>query len=127
MTEFADNASRVRNRAALAERIESVLRDRPCAHWLALFEANDIPCGPINDYAGVFADPQVVGARMVVDVEHPTLGQLKALGSPIKMSGTPTDPSRRAPMLGEHTDAVLREAGFGTEAIDQFRRAGAIA
>ncbi len=59
MTEFADNASRVRNRAALAERIESVLRDRSCAHWLALFEANDIPCGPINDYAGVFADPQV--------------------------------------------------------------------
>ena len=127
MTEFADNASRVRNRVPLAERIESVLRHRSCAHWLALFEANDVPCGPINDYAGVFADPQVAAREMIVDVEHPTLGRLKALGSPIKMSGTPPDPSRRAPLLGEHTDDVLREAGFSRDEIDQFRRAGAIA
>jgi crotonobetainyl-CoA:carnitine CoA-transferase CaiB-like acyl-CoA transferase len=126
MAEFANNASRVRNREALADRIESVLRDRSCAHWLTLFEANDLPCGPINDYAGVFADPQVVARGMVVDVEHPTLGRLKALGSPIKMSGTPPDPSRRAPMLGEHTDTVLREAGFSAEEILNFRRAGAI-
>jgi formyl-CoA transferase len=125
MTEFADNASRVRNRAALAERIESVLRGESCAHWLALFDANDLPCGPINDYASVFADPQVAAREMVVDVEHPTLGRLKALGSPIKMSGTPADPSRRAPLLGEHTDIVLREAGFSQDDIDRFRRAGA--
>ncbi len=64
---------------------------------------------------------------MVVDVEHPTLGQMKALGSPIKMSAhADRRPSRRAPMLGEHTDAVLRETGFGTEEIDQFRGVGAI-
>jgi crotonobetainyl-CoA:carnitine CoA-transferase CaiB-like acyl-CoA transferase len=127
MPEFADNASRVRNRAALAGRIESVLSAGSCAHWLALFEANDFPCGPINDYAAVFADPQVQAREMVVDVTHPTLGPLKALGSPIKMSATPADPSRRAPLLGEHTDEVLRAAGFTPEEIDQFRRAGAIA
>ena len=63
MPECADNARRVRNRAALAERIESVLRERPRAHWLELFEANDFPCGPINDYAAVFADPQVQALR----------------------------------------------------------------
>ena len=126
MAEFADNASRVRNRAALADRIESVMREHTCARWLALFEANDFPCGPINDYASVFEDPQIAAREMVVDVEHPTLGHLKALGSPIKMSGTPPDSSRRAPMLGEHTDAVLRDAGFGVEEISNFRRAGAI-
>jgi formyl-CoA transferase len=126
MPEFADNASRVRNRAALAERIESVLREESCAHWLALFEANDFPCGPINDYAAVFADPQVQARGMVVEVEHPTLGRMKTLGSPIKLSGTPPDPSRRAPMLGEHTDVVLREAGFSAGEIDRFRSAGAI-
>ena len=49
---------------------------------------------------------------MVVEIEHPTLGRLRTLGSPIKMSATPPDPSRRAPLLGEHTDEVLREAGF---------------
>jgi crotonobetainyl-CoA:carnitine CoA-transferase CaiB-like acyl-CoA transferase len=126
MPEFADNASRVRNRVALAERIESVLRDRPRAHWLELFEANDFPCGPINDYAAVFADPQVQAREMVVEVTHPTLGAIKALGSPIKLSATPADPSRRAPLLGEHTDAVLDEAGFTQHDIEEFRRAGAI-
>jgi crotonobetainyl-CoA:carnitine CoA-transferase CaiB-like acyl-CoA transferase len=126
MPEFADNAGRVRNRAALAELIESVLRDRPCAHWLALFEANDFPCGPINDYAAVFADPQVQARGMVVNVDHPTLGAVKALGSPIKMSATPPDPSRRAPLLGEHTDEVLRESGVTTEEIARLRSAGAI-
>jgi len=126
MPEFADNASRVRNRAALAELIESVLRDRPCAHWLALFEANDFPCGPINDYAAVFADPQVQAREMVVNVDHPTLGTVQALGSPIKMSATPPDPSRRAPLLGEHTDEVLVQAGFSQDEIDRLRSAGAI-
>jgi crotonobetainyl-CoA:carnitine CoA-transferase CaiB-like acyl-CoA transferase len=124
--EFADNASRVRNRAALAELIESVLRDRPCAHWLALFEANDFPCGPINDYAAVFADPQVQARGMIVNVDHPTLGTVQALGSPIKMSATPPDPSRRAPLLGEHTDEVLRQAGFSQDEIDRLRSDGAI-
>jgi crotonobetainyl-CoA:carnitine CoA-transferase CaiB-like acyl-CoA transferase len=123
--EFADNASRVRNRAALAERIESIMSGQSRAHWLARLEAHDIPCGPINDYAQVFADPQVVAREMVVGVEHPTLGHLKALGSPIKMSGTPPDVSRRAPLLGEHTREVLAEAGYSDPQIDAFVRSGA--
>jgi crotonobetainyl-CoA:carnitine CoA-transferase CaiB-like acyl-CoA transferase len=124
--EFADNASRVRNRQALADRIESITSQQPRAHWLALLEANDIPCGPINDYAQVFADPQVVAREMVVETEHPTLGRLKTLGSPIKMSATPPDVSRRAPLLGEHTDEVLAEAGFGKREIQVLRQTGAV-
>src|SRR6185295_6248992 len=124
--EFADNASRVKNRQALADRIESITSQHPCAHWLALLEANDIPCGPINDYAQVFADPQVVAREMVVETEHPTLGRLKTLGSPIKMSATPPVVSRRAPMLGEHADEVLAEAGFGSGEIAAFRQSGAV-
>ena len=127
MPEFADNASRVRNRGALAARIESITVEHPRSHWLALLEANDIPCGPINDYAQVFADPQVRAREMVVEVDHPTLGRLRTLGSPLKMSGTPPDVRRRAPLLGEHTDAVLRDAGFRDEEIAAMREAGAIA
>jgi len=127
MAEFADNASRVRNRAALAERIEAITSQQPRSHWLALLEANDIPCGPINDYSQVFADPQVVARQMVVETEHPTLGRLRTLGSPIKLSATPPDVSRRAPLLGEHTDQVLAEAGYNEREIAALRQSGVVA
>jgi formyl-CoA transferase len=120
LPEYADNPSRVRNRAALAERIESVTRRRPAREWLEAFEARDIPCGRINSYADVFADPQIVSREMVVDVEHPTLGTLRALGSPIKLSATPPLVRRRAPRLGEHTVDVLREAGFDGASIAEL-------
>jgi crotonobetainyl-CoA:carnitine CoA-transferase CaiB-like acyl-CoA transferase len=123
---FADNASRVRNREALAGLIESITVTQPCGHWLSLLEANDIPCGPINNYAQVFADPQVIAREMVVETEHPTLGRLKTLGSPIKLSVTPPDVSRRAPQLGEHTTEVLAEAGFTGEEIAALRWSGAL-
>ena len=123
---FAANASRVRNREALAARIESIAATQPRAHWLALLEANDIPCGPINDYAQVFADPQVLAREMVVETDHPTLGHLRTLGSPIKLSATPADVSRRAPQLGEHTDEVLSEAGYSGAEIAALRAGGAI-
>ena len=112
MPEYAENPSRVRNRAALAALIESVTSAQPRAHWLEMCGRRDIPCGPINDYAAVFADPHIVAREMIVDVEHPSLGSMRALGSPIKMSATPPDVRRRAPRLGEHTDAVFREFGL---------------
>jgi crotonobetainyl-CoA:carnitine CoA-transferase CaiB-like acyl-CoA transferase len=123
---FADNASRVKNREALAARIESITVTRPRGHWLALLEANDIPCGPINDYAQVFADPQVLAREMVVETDHPALGHMRTLGSPVKMSATPPDVSRRAPQLGEHTDDVLAEAGLSVTEIAALRATGAI-
>src|SRR5436190_21206753 len=75
--QFADNLTRVRNHAALAARIEVITSERPRRHWLELFEANDIPCGPINNYAQVFADAHINSRAMVVDVEHPVLGPMK--------------------------------------------------
>jgi formyl-CoA transferase len=125
--EFATNASRVTNRALLADAIEAITRQQPRAHWLAVFDANDVPCGPINDYAQVFADPQVRARQMMVETDHPTLGRTRTLGSPIKMSGTPPDVTRRAPLLGEHTEQVLREAGYSNEEIAALRAANAIA
>jgi formyl-CoA transferase len=123
---FADNAMRVANRKLLADEIEEITVQQPRGHWLALLEANDIPCGPINDYAQVFEDPQVVARGMVVETEHPALGRLRTLGSPIKMSATPPDVSRRGPMLGEHTDEVLREAGLNADQISALRQSGAV-
>jgi crotonobetainyl-CoA:carnitine CoA-transferase CaiB-like acyl-CoA transferase len=124
--QFADNSTRLRNHAALAERIEAITSQQPRRHWLELFDANDIPCGPINDYAQVFADPQVAAREMVVEVEHPVLGAIQALGSPLKLSATPVNPRRRAPLLGEHTDGVLMESGFSVDEIAVLRDAGAL-
>jgi crotonobetainyl-CoA:carnitine CoA-transferase CaiB-like acyl-CoA transferase len=115
--EFVDTSARVRNRAALIARIEAVTATQPKAHWLAAFQARGIPCGPINTYAEAFADPQVQARRMVVELDHPTLGHMRTPGSPIKMSDTPPVVRRRAPLLGEHTDEVLREAGFSDHEI----------
>jgi formyl-CoA transferase len=125
-TEFADNTNRVKHLRDLATLIEGVTGTRPRSHWLGLFEANDIPCGPINDYGQVFADPQVIARDMVVQTEHPVLGRLRTLGSAIKLSETPANPLRRAPLLGEHTNQVLSESGFTVEEMDILRRAGAI-
>ena len=109
--EYRDDTNRVRHREDLAQRIEEVTRQEPRAHWLRLFESHDVPCGPINNYDQVFKDPQVLARDMVVGTEHPSLGSIRTLGSPVKLSVTPVRVGRPAPRLGEHTEAVLREAG----------------
>ena len=124
--DFANNRSRVRNRTKLATLIESVMIGNPCRHWLSLLDAADIPCGPINDYAHVFADSQVTARGMVLETDHPVLGRLRTLGSPIKLSATPADAGRRAPLLGEHTHEVLTELGLTEDEVAAFRRSGAI-
>ncbi len=125
--QFADDTARVANRGALADRIEQVTRTRPRGHWLARLEAEGIPCGPINTYADVFADEQVAARGMVAETQHPTLGRLRTLGTPLKLSRTPLVAGRPAPLLGEHTAAVLREAGYSDTEVAQLRAAGAVA
>lgn len=115
--EFADASARVQHRAALASRIEAITSADTRAHWLEQLEARGIPCGPINTYADAFADPHVRARDMVVEIDHPALGTLQTLGSPIKMSETPPVVGRRVPRLGEHTREVLREAGLTDDEI----------
>jgi formyl-CoA transferase len=115
--DYATDALRVKNRASLIDRIEAITAAEPRRHWLARFEAHGVPCGPINDYAEAFADPQIRAREMVVEIDHPTLGVLKTLGPPVKMSATPAIAGRRAPLLGEHTAEVLRDAGCSDDDI----------
>ncbi len=118
--DFADDGCRVRHRQRLAGEIESITIERPRSHWLALFDADGLPCGPINDYAHVFADPQIRARGLVVETDHPRLGRIRTLGSPVHMSLTPPIANRPAPMLGEHTREVLAELGYDAEQIDRI-------
>ena len=115
--QYLNATLRVRNRSSLAGRIEQITVSRSRTHWLSEFDRAGIPCGPINDYAEAFANPQILARDMVVDVDHPTLGRLRTVGAPVKMSATPANAGRRAPLLGEHSREVLREVGYSDEEI----------
>jgi crotonobetainyl-CoA:carnitine CoA-transferase CaiB-like acyl-CoA transferase len=123
---FATNHERVQNQAALASLIEAVTRAEPRAFWIDEFERAGVPSGPILDYEDALTTPQAIAREMTVDVEHPTLGRLRTLGTPIKMSETPLNPKKRAPLLGEHTDAVLGAAGYSDNEIEHLRTTGAV-
>jgi len=106
---FAKNRDRVQNRAKLVPILEAVMKTRAKADWLAALEAAKVPCGAINNLAEVFADPQVEARKMVTEWKHPVKSDLKLVSSPIRLSATPVRTDLPPPLLGQHTDEVLRE------------------
>jgi crotonobetainyl-CoA:carnitine CoA-transferase CaiB-like acyl-CoA transferase len=123
---FMRNADRVRHRATLVPLLAAVMKTRARSDWLGALEAAKVPCGPINDLADVFADPQVNARGMKVRLAHPLAGALDVVASPMKLSATPVQYRRPPPLLGEHTDAILGELGLGADEIAALRRDGAI-
>ena len=124
--EYATSGNRVAHRDVLAASIEAITIAAPRHHWLALLDAHEIPCGPINNYAEALRSPQAAAREMVRSLDHPTLGPIETLGSPLKLSATPVDIGQPAPRLGEHTIEVLRDAGYSDPEIAAMRERGAI-
>jgi crotonobetainyl-CoA:carnitine CoA-transferase CaiB-like acyl-CoA transferase len=106
---FATNRNRVLNRGQLVPILEAVMKTRSKADWLGALEAAKVPCGAINSLAEVFADPQIEARKMVTEWKHPVKDDLKLVSSPIRMSATPVRTDLPPPLLGQHTDEVLRE------------------
>ncbi len=115
---WRDGSTRNERAAELASIIETVTRARTTDQWIAVLSDAGVPCGRINDLAGVFADPHLAERGLFVDLPHPTLGSVRAIGSPLHLSDTPPVMRRAAPLLGEHTREVLAEAGLSAAEID---------
>ena len=109
---FATNPARVRNRGALYAIIEPALASRPLVHWVEALEKAGVPGGPINTVPMVFEEPQVKHREMVVNVPHPVSGTVPLVASPMKFMQATLVLDRAPPMLGEHTDEILREIGW---------------
>ena len=123
---FAVNANRVRHRDTLVPLLAAQLRQRSRSDWLAALEASKVPCGPINDLADVFADPQVQARDMIVRLPHPLTDALELVASPMKLSATPVQVQRPPPLLGQHTDEVLATLGLDVAARALLRQQGII-
>lgn len=121
---FVTNGDRVEHRDALRPLIAERLAGRPSAEWLARFDAAEVPAGPINDVVSAFAQPQARARDMDVTVEHPVLGPIRQVGLPFTLSGSPATIRSAPPLLGEHTDEILAEAGLDAGAIARLRADG---
>ncbi len=106
---FVTNPNRVRNRAELIPILAERTQKKTTAEWLSILEREGIPCAPVNSLSQAFAEPQLVVNEMVVEVPHPVYGTIHLVGIPYKYSESRCGIERRPPLLGEHTDEVLRE------------------
>ncbi len=123
---YATNPDRVTNRDTLIPRITKALAARGCAEWTDRLNAAGVPAGPVNTVPAALEQPQVVAREMVVELEHPVAGMLRMLGTPVKLSAQPASIRRPPPVLGQHTDEILAEAGYSAGRIAELREAGVI-
>jgi len=124
---FSTNKARVANRALLIPLIRQTTVMRTTAEWLVALEQAGVPCGPINDLAQVFADPQVQARGLCVELPHSLGGTVPQVASPIRLSETPVQYRNAPPLLGEHTLEVLeRLLGMSAEQVEALRQAGVV-
>ena len=124
---YRTSPDRDRNREKLIATLQETFLTRPYEQWEALLLANDIPVGAINNIAQVIEHPQVKAREALVTLTHPRVGEVRVVSAPVRLSATPAAMRTAAPLLGEHTDAVLRELlGLSDDEIAALRAAGAI-
>jgi len=124
---FADNATRVKNRKVVIPRLEEIFRTRTAADWLKRLRNAGVPAAPVNNVDAAFAEPPVAEREMIVEYDHPQVGKVRLPGNPIKMDGMGETISNPAPMLGEHTDAILKSLlHLSAQEIAALRASGAV-
>ena len=122
---FASNTERLRNRDALVAELEPTLATRKADDWIEALLAAGVPAAPILGYDEALVSEQAQARNMVMEMEHPVEGTIRQLGFPVKLHGTPQQLRRPPPLLGQHTEEIMREAGCDAAAIERLRAAGA--
>lgn len=117
---FRDGTARRAHVGELIPIIEAVTVAKPVAHWLALLRGAGVPCAEIQDYGSVFTDRHLEARGFFTDLAHPTLGTIRAMGTPLRFGSSPLHIDRAGPLLGEHTRAVLAEASYDDVEIDRL-------
>ena len=123
---FQTNKDRVSSHDELRPLLVERLKTRPAAEWLSKLKEAGVPCGGVRDLDQLFSDPQIIERAMVVALEHPAAGLIQQLGVPIKLGDTPGAVRTPPPLLGEHTDAILRELGMSIEEVEALKQSGAV-
>ena len=125
--EYKTDKDRAGNYLALAEELNEVFVKKTRDEWLSILEEAGVPCGPILNMQETFDHPQIQAREMAVEVDHPTAGRIRVLGLPPKFSETPGEIRRPSPLLGQHTDEILKEIGKSGEDIERLRSEGVLA
>jgi len=125
--QYATNPSRVKNREKLIGELEKIFKCKSREYWLKLFQKYLVPSAPVNEISEVLEDPQVIHRKMLLELEHPKIGRIKQLGSPLKFSLTPIEIKTPPPMLGQHTVEVLKNIlGYSDDEIEKLKKEGII-
>ena len=123
---FQTNKDRVSAHDELRPLLVERLKTRPAAEWLSKLKEAGVPCGGVRDLDQLFSDPQIIERAMVVALEHPAAGLIQQLGVPIKLGDTPGAVRTPPPLLGEHTEAILKELGKSVEEVEALKQSGAV-
>ena len=126
-SKFNNNDNRMQNLNELVEVIQTELQKKTSQDWIKIFDKAELPCGPINSITDMHKDTHTLFRKMIIEVENKTAGKSKAIGMPIKFSETNDEQSKGAPVFGEHTDIILKDFGYTSQQIEEFKSKGIVA
>lgn len=123
---FVNREARIRNYSALDEILKAKFKTGPRKMWLDLLEQHDVPAAPLLNLKEVFEDPQVAHLDMIKEMTHPKMGEVRLVGSGIRMSDTPPEMSLPPPTLSENTEEILKALGYSEESVTALRKKGVV-